>query len=128
MTMPEQSTVAPPRRVRSATERAECLALFAESGLSAAAFCREMQLSETTFALWRRQARTAAEPPMPRFAPVQIVADPPLALSAEASPAAVGKTSSDLSLQLTVRWPSGVEAWVHGLDPVTLLHVVRGVR
>ena len=44
----------------SPQERADYLALFEQSAMSPADFCREMSLSETTFSLWRRQAREGA--------------------------------------------------------------------
>lgn len=50
-------------RVRISTtpeERAEWVRLFKESGKSAADFCRELGLAETTFAVWRKQSRGPA--------------------------------------------------------------------
>lgn len=47
-------------RVRLSTtpeERAEWVRLFEESGKTAAEFCKELGLAETTFAVWRKQVR-----------------------------------------------------------------------
>ena len=45
------------RRHWSLEEKAEHLALFAESGLSQIEYCEEMGLSPATFSLWRRGSR-----------------------------------------------------------------------
>jgi transposase-like protein len=50
-------------RVRISTtpeERAEWVRLFEESGKTAAEFCKELGLAETTFAVWRKQGRGPA--------------------------------------------------------------------
>ncbi len=71
-----------PRRLRYRTtrERAQLLAAFDRSGLSAAAFVREQGLNYTTFCGWRqRQERTQASPAFvqvevgPAVAPVELV-------------------------------------------------------
>lgn len=58
-----KAALAEKSRVRISTtpeERAEWVRLFEESGKSAADFCRELGLAETTFAVWRKQARGPA--------------------------------------------------------------------
>ncbi|MGH7960058.1 MAG: IS66 family insertion sequence element accessory protein TnpA [Opitutaceae bacterium] len=55
-----------PRRARrrrrwTAEEKAEHLALFADSGLSQVEYCEQMGLSPATFSLWCRQSRVAGE-------------------------------------------------------------------
>lgn len=55
----EQATNESPTRTRrtySAQEKADLLALFAESKVSAADFCRDMDVHPATFSLWRRQS------------------------------------------------------------------------
>jgi transposase-like protein len=47
-------------RVRISTtpeERTEWVRLFEESGKTAAEFCKDLGLAETTFAVWRKQVR-----------------------------------------------------------------------
>ena len=54
-------------------DKSECLALFVQSGLCAADFCRQLGISPATFSLWRRTARGEASPPVesaPQFAQV----------------------------------------------------------
>src|SRR5688572_5309628 len=69
------------RRVYTAQEKAEYLALFEQSGLSAAEFSKEMAISEATFSLWWRRAREGTGQPEsgPQFAEVQLSAAPPSA-------------------------------------------------
>ncbi|MDB6170305.1 MAG: hypothetical protein JWM88_3169 [Verrucomicrobia bacterium] len=63
------------RRVYTVQEKAEHLALFEQSGMSPADFCREMSLNEATFSLWRRQAReNAGGTESLQFAEVQVSA------------------------------------------------------
>ena len=91
-------------------EQAAYLALWAESGLSRAAFCREMGLREATVATWA----AAATAPPPRFAPVEVVAPAPRPLA----PVRRGRpraAPASAALTLHVRLPSGVEATVTGL-------------
>jgi transposase-like protein len=45
------------RRHWTLEEKAEHLALFAESGLTQVEYCEEMGISPATFSLWRRQSR-----------------------------------------------------------------------
>ncbi len=63
-----------PRRSRtSVTRRAQLLAAFERSGLSAAAFARQHHLHYTTFCNWRQ--RQASTKPAPDF--VQVELSPP---------------------------------------------------
>ena len=85
---PAPSSAAPRvRRHWSLEEKAEYLALFAESGLSQAEYCEQMGLSPATFSMWRRQSRVespAEAASDPTFAEVLVAApgacvSPPLA-------------------------------------------------
>lgn len=72
-------------RVRISTtpeERAEWVRLFEESGKSAAQFCQELGLAETTFAVWRRQVRDASSAGEVSFTdiPVPLVDEPVMAI------------------------------------------------
>lgn len=135
-----------PRRAWTPEDKAECLALFASSGLSAAAFAREMDIPEATFALWRRQAREAAlvesagdgrddagdegrEESVSgrcsaRFAAVQLV-EPPPTPPPPTSPSTLRARSSSRELGLVLRWPNGVTAELTGLDGATAGALVR---
>jgi transposase-like protein len=63
-----------PRRARtSPTQRAQLLAQFERSGLSAAAFARQHRLRYTTFCNWRQRQGSAN--PSPDF--VQVELSPP---------------------------------------------------
>lgn len=64
----------------TAQDKIECLALFAQSGLNAAEFCRQLGMSAATFSLWRRAAHGAVPPPVesaPGFAQVCLSAPEP---------------------------------------------------
>jgi hypothetical protein len=71
------------RRARtSRTQRAQLLAAFERSGLSAAAFARQHHLHYTTFCGWR--ARQTPATPAPGFVQVELSASPsPVALLVE---------------------------------------------
>lgn len=74
-TTPAAEAATKSRRVYSPQERADYLALFEQSAMSPADFCREMALNETTFSLWRRQAReSAGGTESVQFAEVQVSA------------------------------------------------------
>jgi hypothetical protein len=62
-----------PLRVRrsTSTQRAELLAAFDRSGLSAAAFARKHQLNYTTFCGWRHR-RDRVKPAAPAFLEVEV--------------------------------------------------------
>lgn len=61
------------RKVYTPQEKTEFLALFEQSAMSPADFCREMSLNEATFSLWRRQARdSASSTESVQFAEVQV--------------------------------------------------------
>ena len=73
ITTPAAEAATKSRRVYSPQERAEYLALFEQSAMSPADFCREMTLNEATFSLWRRQAReSAGSTESVQFAEVQV--------------------------------------------------------
>ena len=61
-------------RRSTATQRAQLLAAFTRSGLSAADFARKHQLNYTTFCGWRQQ-RAQLEP-APAFVQVELTAPP----------------------------------------------------
>jgi len=90
----------------SAAEKARHLAEFARSGLSAAAFVRQTGVPQSTFDLWRSEARQrrvkrrpARKPSRPSgFARVEVVRPP---------------SPSGITL---VRSPAGVVAELAGLD------------
>lgn len=72
-TTPAAETAPKSRKVYTAQEKAEYLALFEQGGMSPADFCREMSLNEATFSLWRRQAReSAGSTESVQFAEVQV--------------------------------------------------------
>jgi len=58
------------RRQTSLSRRAELLAAFGRSGLSAAAFARQQGLPYTTFCAWRH--RQAPAKPCPAFVEVEV--------------------------------------------------------
>ena len=60
------------RRIYTPQEKAEYVALFEQSGMTQAAFCREMSLNEATFSPWRRTAREEPSVAAPQFAEVQL--------------------------------------------------------
>lgn len=71
------STRSPRTRHTPASERAQLLAAFDQSGLSAAAFARQHQLNYTTFCSWRHQR--AKRKPAPAFVQVELAAPPAVA-------------------------------------------------
>lgn len=73
-------TKARTRTCWTAQDKAECLALFTQSGKNAAEFCRQLGIPSATFSLWRRAARGAVPPPVesaPAFAQVCLTAAEP---------------------------------------------------
>lgn len=50
------------RRVYNRQQRAEYLAQFERSGLSATEFCRQARIHLSTFSQWRHQTRVEAQP------------------------------------------------------------------
>lgn len=95
-----QTTDAAPktRRVYTAQEKADYLALFEQGGMTPADFCREMSLHEATFSLWRRTAREpgSAAAAAPAFADVQ-----------------VATAKADAVPSVTVQFPSGARLEVN---------------
>jgi transposase-like protein len=74
--MKTSNGLARPQRARiSQTQRAQLLAAFERSGLSAAAFARQHRVHYTTFCGWR-QRQTQANP-SPGFVQVELSASPP---------------------------------------------------
>lgn len=53
-------------------QRAHWLALFDQSNLNAAAFCREHQLSYQSFLNWRRKVQPDETNPSPEFIKVEV--------------------------------------------------------
>ncbi len=70
---PSRPGAAPPRRRFTATEREQLLTEFDRSGLTAAAFARERQITYTTLCHWRHQR---ARGKRVAFAEVEIVPQP----------------------------------------------------
>ena len=108
------------RRRWTATEKAEYLVLFAESGVCQAQFCRAMGVAAPTFSQWRRRSQPRGErvAGAPRFAEV-CVTEPLRRAGAVPAPAAP---------QVVVHLPGGVscEAPV-GVDPVWLGQVLKAL-
>jgi hypothetical protein len=92
-------------------EKTEHLALFTESGLEPAAFCKEMGLSETVLASWLEEARENVSGAAPRFVPVELVAS-----SARSVTPGNYQSTNTQGPSLHVRMPNGTEAQVTGLD------------
>ncbi len=108
------------RRRWTATEKAEHLVLFAESGVCQAQFCRAMGVAAPTFSQWRRRIKPRGERAAgaPRFAAV-CVTEPLRRAGAVPAPAAP---------QIVLRLPGGVscEAPV-GVDPAWLGQVLKAL-
>ena len=68
-----EATTGRTRRVYTAQEKAEYLALFEQGGMAPVDFCREMGINEATFSQWRRSARQEPSPEV-QFAEVQMSA------------------------------------------------------
>jgi len=98
-------------------DKTECLALFAQSGLTAADFCRRLGISAATFSLWRRNARSGKSPAIaPPFAQVCLSAPEPDVRTPEAMAAPT----------VVIHLPGGVrlEAAV-GTDPSWLAQLLK---
>jgi transposase-like protein len=114
-------TESKPRRRRwTPTEKAEYVALFAESGLTQAEFCRAMDVPAPCFSQWRRGMTPRREPAAgaPHFAEVCLT---------EPS-RRVGAVPALGALQVVLHLPGGVtcEAPV-GADPVWLGQVLKAL-
>jgi transposase-like protein len=102
-------------------DKAECLALFGQSGVTAAEFCRQLGISAATFSLWRRKARsddTPAGESGPHFAQVCLTeATPGVSTPQAAAPPVV-----------VIRLPGGarLEA-LPGTDPVWLAQLLKSL-
>jgi transposase-like protein len=91
----------PRRRARraDATRRAQLLAAFDRSGLSAADFARRHSLHYTTLYAWRRQAKTSAG-----FVQVELSAPvPPVELVIELGPTARLRLTTEAQIPLAGR-------------------------
>jgi transposase-like protein len=100
-------------------DKTECLALFAQSGLTAAEFCRQLGISAATFSLWRRTARSgeaASVERMSHFAQVCLTELEP----GTSTPEPI--TMPALVIQL--RGGTRLEAAV-GTDPIWLAQLVK---
>lgn len=100
-------------------DKTECLALFAQSGLTAAEFCRQLGISAATFSLWRRNARSSEARSVerkPRFAQVCLSEPQPGASPPEPipMPAVVFHLPGGATLQAAV-----------GTDPIWLAQLVK---
>ncbi|HYN64039.1 MAG TPA: transposase, partial [Candidatus Limnocylindrales bacterium] len=100
-------------------DKKECLALFTQSGLSAADFCRQLGISAATFSLWRRSARSGESPSVaPQFA--QVCLTTPVAGVATPEPMAAPAVRIHLPGGMTL------EAAV-GTDPSWLARLLKAV-
>lgn len=102
-------------------DKTECLALFAQSGLTAAEFCRQLGISAATFSLWRRHARSgeaASGESTPHFAQV--------CLSDPAPGARTPEPSAMPAVVIHVRGAARLEAAV-GTDPTWLAQLVKAL-
>lgn len=107
ITTPAAETATKSRRVYSPQERAEFLALFEQSAMSPADFCREMTLNEATFSLWRRQAReSAGSTESVQFAEVQVSTT-------------MVRTTSELPGGITLHLPGGAKLEVSNTSEAT---------
>lgn len=92
-------------RVRISTtpeERAEWVRLFEESGKTAAEFCKELGLAETTFAVWRKQGRGPAAAETLTFTEVpQPMVEAALAANAPAASAVTIHLANGTRLDVT---------------------------
>ena len=108
------------RRQWTATEKAEYLVLFAESGVSQAEFCRAMRVPAPTFSQWRRKTQQHGHRAAraPHFAEVCIT---------EPSPRA-GAVPALAAPHVVLHLPGGVtcEAPV-GADPAWLGQVLKAL-
>lgn len=100
-------------------DKTECLALFGQSGLTAAEFCRQLGISSATFSLWRRTARSSEDASVdgpPHFAQVRLSEAQPGASTPEpiTRPAVVIHLSGGARLEAAV-----------GTDPIWLAQLVR---
>jgi hypothetical protein len=96
------------RRRTDAAQRAELLAAFDRSGVSAAAFTRQQGLNYTTLCGWRQ--RQEPRPPAPVF--VQIELPPPTASTAlviELGPPARMRITDAGQIALAVRLLQGLQ-------------------
>lgn len=100
-------------------DKAECLALFAQSGVTAAEFCRQLGISAATFSLWRRNARSgvgSAVESGPHFAQVGVTEPAP----AVSTPQMVAATA------VVIHLPGGVRLEAPlGTDPVWLAQLLK---
>jgi transposase-like protein len=90
------------RRSRvSATRRAQLLAAFERSGLSAAAFARQHHLRYTTFCNWRQRQGKAA--PSPDFVQVELPPPAPVELVLELGTGARVRITEAGQIELAAR-------------------------
>lgn len=96
-------------------EKAALLDAFRDSGLSAAAFCRQLGVPLATFALWKRDARVAGNA-RSEFARVAVV-PAPISPGPELGDAWAG-------MRVLVRSVGGHEAAIEGVDGRTAVRLV----
>ena len=93
----------------SSSRRAQLLAAFDRSGLSAAAFARQQGVRYTTFCSWRR--RQAKRTTSPKFVEVELAAPAnPVELWVEVGAHARLCLTSEAELELAARFLQQVEA------------------
>lgn len=109
-------------------EKLRIVAEVEQPGASFAAVARRHEVSRGLLWNWRRQVRRGelVPEPMPMFMPVQITADPPLALSAQ-SPNKTASVSEDARIEIEL--PDGTCVRVSAdVGLVTLRRVMAAVR
>ncbi|MDO8540478.1 MAG: transposase [Opitutaceae bacterium] len=101
-------------------DKAECLALFAQSGLHAAEFCRQLGISAATFSRWRRNVRSDDAPAVesgPHFAQVCLT---------EATPGV--STSATVAAVVVIHLPGGAKLEAStGTDPAWLAQLLKSL-
>jgi transposase-like protein len=101
-------------------DKAECLALFAQSGVTAAEFCRQLGISAATFSHWRRHARSLDGPSVesgPHFAQVCLT---------ESTPGV--NTPPTVAAAVVIHLPGGAKLETPvGTDPAWLAQVMKSM-
>src|SRR3954468_12155845 len=118
--MPQLSvTAARPRSRRrrcwrwAAEGKAKYLDAFDRSGMGVGAFCRAMDLSPLTFAVWQRAARRRASTPTRAVAPADVTFARVECLTASARERSV--TAGGEAIRVVVRAAAGHEATLDGV-------------
>ena len=103
----------------AAARWAERLARWAQSGLSASAFCTAERIAKSNFFRWKR--RLAGTAPRPPVAPPPSAAVVPIRLTSEAEPARLGSVELVRPSGTVLRFPADAR-------PELIVAVVRGLE